>query len=72
MPMDVHRIERISRDVITQYGLPFELVGVHAEGSHWRVVLHDSGRRMVEIDVAGDVAAGTLRALLKERMEAES
>jgi hypothetical protein len=68
--MDAHRIERISEDVITQYGLPLGLVAVRTDGLHWRVIVRDHSRRAIEITLPGDITTGALRNLLKERLEA--
>ena len=48
--MDLHRVERIVREILAEYAFPFELVGVHDHEGIWHVTLRHHTRRMVDFD----------------------
>ena len=69
--MDARRIERIARDIISDFGFPAELVEVDPEeGVGWRVTLRASGR-LIYLAITSDSTAVQVRERLRERLEAE-
>lgn len=68
----VARIERLTRDVIADYGLPMDVVVVHHEPPHWRVIVRESDRRMLTIEIPDSSTITQLRERLKDRLLAET
>ena len=51
--MDAHRVERIVREIIAEYGFACELVGVHDREGTWHVTLRHQARYIIDFDVVG-------------------
>ncbi len=68
--MDLLRLERMARDIISHYGLPLELVVVSHDGTHWHVVVREREGRDVDLAIAEMTTAADLRAELVRRLEA--
>jgi hypothetical protein len=70
--MDIRRIERFIREIITAEALPFALVAVNQDESHRiDIVVRAGDGRTFTIHTANAVTPVTLRQLVRERLEAE-
>jgi hypothetical protein len=68
----VARIERLTRDVIADYGLSMDLAVVHHEPPHRRVIVYESDRRMLTIEIPDSSTITQLRERLKDRLIEET
>ena len=68
----VARIERLTRDVIADYGLPVEVVVVRHIPPHWQVIVREASRRVLTIEIPDSSTVAELRERLKDRLIAET
>ena len=68
--MDVNRVERLARDIITAYGLPCDLVAVHDRSGAWEIIVRDHSRRIIQFAVPTNPPA-QMRDMIKARLETE-
>jgi hypothetical protein len=68
----ISRIERLTRDVIGDYGLTMEVVVVRHEPPHWQVIVRDASRRAFTIDIPDSSTVAELRERIKDRLIAET
>jgi len=66
------RIERLTRDVIGEYGLSMEIVAVRHEPPNWQVVLREASHRVLTIELPDSSTVAALRERLKDRLIAET
>jgi hypothetical protein len=69
--MDAARVDSLAREIIVQYGLPFELVGVEAKNGGWQIVVRDQMRRVVQFTIP-DTTAVRLREMIKAHLDEET
>ncbi len=69
-PIDLARVARMTRDIIAEYGLALELVGLLEDGTGWCVIVRDPHARDVMIAIAETASPATLRATLIRQLEA--
>ncbi len=69
--MDTARVDALARQIIVEYGLPFELLEVQAESGGWRIAVRDQTRRVIQFTLP-DSTAGRLRESIKARLDQES
>ena len=68
----VARIERLTRDIIGDYGLAMEVVGVRHEPPNWQVIVRDATHRVLTIEIPDSSSVARLREQLKDRLIAET
>jgi DNA-binding response OmpR family regulator len=68
--MDAHRMERIVREIVAEYGFPCELIGVHDREGTWHVTVRHQTRRIIDFDVVSTTPT-RLRELIVARLESE-
>jgi len=67
---DAH-VRRVAKDLISEGGLPLELVGVTHDAANWRVSLRElSTRHLVDIAIRDAVTPRELRAELRQQLDA--
>ena len=65
---DIARVERMTRDIIGDFGLPIELVTVIEDGDTWRVVVRDASHRVLDVPCSRTSDARQLREQLTARL----
>jgi hypothetical protein len=68
--MDLQRMERLTRDVIGEYGFPCDVVTVRESGSHWTVTVRLQARHVVEFEIPKGTPAQTRQRLVERLDEA--
>jgi hypothetical protein len=68
--IDAARVARMARDLITQHGLPLQLVDVTHEPPRWRVTIRHAAER--EIFISDSLTPRELRTTLRDRLDAAS
>ena len=69
--MDATRVDTLAREIIIQYGLPFELVGVEPKNGGWQIVVRDQMRRVVQFTIP-DTTAVRIREMIKAHLDDEA
>lgn len=70
--IDAARIDRLTRDLIAQYGLPLELVTVRHQPPAWQVIVSQPSGRILTIELSDTSTVRQLRERLKARLLADS
>ena len=68
----VARIERLTRDIIGDFGLAMEVVVVRHAPPHWQVIVRDADHRVLTIEIPDSSSVAGLREHLKDRLIAET
>jgi len=68
--IDAARVARMARDLITQHGLPVQLVDVTHEPPSWRVTIRHSAQP--DIVISDSLTPRELRTTLREKLDAAS
>ena len=68
----VARIERLTRDIIGDYGLAMEVVVVRHTPPHWQIIVRDANHRVLTIEIPDSSTVAGLREQLKDRLIAET
>jgi hypothetical protein len=69
--MDLHRIERLIRDLLLTEAFPFDLIGVGLQGTDAHLVFRSWSKRRIEIAFPCATDPWALRELMRRRLEAE-
>jgi hypothetical protein len=67
-PIAPSRVDRLTRDLIAEYGLPLELVTVRHRPPAWQVIVSETSGRILTIDLSDTSTVRQLRERLKERL----
>jgi hypothetical protein len=69
--MTTAEVEAVVRDLIVHFGLPFTIQSVVGSPTGWNVTVRDSGSaRVLAFAVAG-VQPASIRAAVRQKLEAE-
>ena len=68
----VARIERLTRDIIGDYGLAMEVVVVRHVPPYWHIIVRDANDRVLTIESPDSSTVAGLREQLKDRLIAET
>jgi hypothetical protein len=70
--IDPSRIDRLTRDLIAEYGLPLELVAVRHRPPAWQVIVSETSGRILTIELSDSSTVRQIRERLKARLLAGS
>lgn len=68
--MDSIRVERMTRDIISEDALPMELIRVSHQAARWHIVVRDTMQRETEIAIYDTATPREMRTVLRQRLEA--
>jgi len=66
--MDVATIERVVKGIITDFGMPCELVAVAPVGDQWEVAIRDTTRRLRRFSIRGSTPT-SIRSAIKTQLD---
>ena len=66
--IDSSRVDRLTRDLISEYGLPLELVTVRHRPPAWQVIVSETSGRILTIELPDTSTTRQLRERLKARL----